>query len=435
MTSPEPSGNGRVPRAITALRSASTRRATLNALAGLPLAAGGLLLIAGILFLWVAATWSLAVGPTGGWGLAVLYALVAVAMPIPMLGVVRGLSRAQRSRLRAMLGVTIQRPATRPGRGPWPIGPWRTVTTWRQVGFHLLAFVIGGCGGALVVACWSAPAFAIGFVLASHPPVIGVLIAVVVAAAMVIVAPPIAGWVARSDESSARRLLGPTRSDELARQVASLTRTRTEIVAATDAERRRIERDLHDGAQQRLVSLAMNLGITRTTLTDVPDPVRQAIAEAHEEALLALSELREFIRGLHPAVLNDRGLDAALSGIAARAPLPVRLRVDIEPRCSASVEAVAYFIVSEALANIAKYARATRAEVSVTRAGEVLRIVVRDDGRGGAAIRPDDGSPPTGGGTGLRGLMQRAGSVGGTLTIDSPPGGPTTITGELPCES
>jgi signal transduction histidine kinase len=124
-------------------------------------------------------------------------------------------------------------------------------------------------------------------------------------------------------------------------QVESLARSRADIVAATDAERRRIERDLHDGAQQRLVSLALNLGIARANLTDTPEPARRAIAEAHDEALLALSELREFIRGLHPAVLNDRGLDAALSGIVARAPLPIRLRVDAATRSSPSVEAVA----------------------------------------------------------------------------------------------
>src|SRR6185437_4105578 len=139
------------------------------------------------------------------------------------------------------------------------------------------------------------------------------------------------------------------------------------------------------------------------------------IAAAHDEAVLALTELREFIRGLHPAVLSDRGLDAALSGLAARAPLPVRLRVDVAKPASPAVEAVAYFIVSEAITNVVKHAQAARAEVTVTRVGDVLRIAVTDDGRGGA-------SP--GEGTGLRGLEQRAAAVDGTLGIDSPPGGP-----------
>ena len=423
---------GRASTVLTAVWSARTRRAVLNAAAGLALAVGGVILIGAILFLWAAAVLSLVEGPTGGWGLAVFYVVVAVGMPIPMLWVVQGWSALQRDRLRAVLGVTVDPPFRQTGRGPWPIGPWRSASTWRQLSYHLLASVIGG-GAAFALVCWCAPVLAIGYVM-WRPSVVGGLVAVVVAAAMTVVAPPVALWVARVDESAARMLLGPSRSEELARQVESMTRVRTEIVAATDAERRRIERDLHDGAQQRLVSLAMNLGMARAAFTDAPEPVRQAIAEAHDEAILALTELREFIRGLHPAVLNDRGLDAALSGIAARAPLPVRLRVDVEPRCSASVEAVAYFIVSEALTNVAKYARATRADVTVNRIGAALRVVVSDDGRGGAAVPPDDGGTASSG-TGLRGLMQRAASVEGTLTIESPPGGPTTITAELPCES
>jgi signal transduction histidine kinase len=211
-----------------------------------------------------------------------------------------------------------------------------------------------------------------------------------------------------------------------------MTRSRAGAVAAADAERHRIERDLHDGAQQRLVSLAMNLGMARARFADSPEPVRQAIADAHDEAVLALSELREFIRGLHPAVLSDRGLNAALSGLAARAPLPVRLRVDVPRPASPTVEAVAYFIVSEALTNVAKHAQAARAEVTVLREGDVLRIAVTDDGCGGAVPATGDGDAA---GTGLRGLAQRAAAVDGTLTIDSPPGGPTVIAAELPCES
>ena len=176
------------------------------------------------------------------------------------------------------------------------------------------------------------------------------------------VAPWLARQVTRADEGLARALLGPSRGEALALRVDSLARSRADLVAAADAERRRIERDLHDGAQQRLVSLAMNLGMARERFAAEPEPVRQAIAGAHDEALLALSELREFIRGLHPAVLTDRGLGAALSGLAARAPLPVRLRVDLPRPASPGVEAVAYFIVSEALANVAKHARATRGD-------------------------------------------------------------------------
>jgi signal transduction histidine kinase len=169
--------------------------------------------------------------------------------------------------------------------------------------------------------------------------------------------------------------------------------------------------------------------MARASLTDLPEPVRQVIEQAHDEATEALAELRQLVRGLHPAVLDDRGLDAALSGIAANAPLPVRLRVDVAARCAPAVEAVAYFIVSEALTTVAKHANATHAEVSVERTGDRLHVVIADNGHGGATIDPD------GGGTGLRGLAQRAAAVDGTLTVESPTGGPTVITVELPCGS
>jgi signal transduction histidine kinase len=252
---------------------------------------------------------------------------------------------------------------------------------------------------------------------------------------MVRIAPWVARSVAGADEAGGRALLGPSRSEELALRVEALSRSRAEVVAATDAERRRIERDLHDGAQRRLVSLAMQLGMARAGLgDDVPAPLRQVIEQAHDEATEALAELRQLVRGLHPAVLDDRGLDAALSGIAANAPLPVRLRVDVAPRCSPAIEAIAYFVVSEALTNVAKHADAGQAEVSLERRGDRLGIVVSDDGRGGATL--DGGAAAAGGGgTGLRGLAQRAAAVDGTLTVHSPPGGPTAITVELPCES
>jgi signal transduction histidine kinase len=178
----------------------------------------------------------------------------------------------------------------------------------------------------------------------------------------------------------------------------------------------------------------MHLGMARASLTDAPEPVRQVIEQAHDEATEALAELRQLVRGLHPAVLDDRGLDAALSGIAANAPLPVRLRVDVPARCAPGVEAVAYFVVSEALTNVAKHAAAGHAEVIVKRTGDRLRIVVSDNGRGGATL-DGGGTAANGGGTGLRGLAQRAAAVDGTLTVTSPPGGPTAITVELPCGS
>ena len=221
-------------------------------------------------------------------------------------------------------------------------------------------------------------------------------------------------------------LLGPSRAVELERRVETLSQSRAGVVDAADAERRRIERDLHDGAQQRLVFLAMNLGIARETLIGLPPEARQVIVAAHDEAKEALTELRNLVRGLHPAVLNDRGLDAALSGIAARAPLPVQLTVDMTARASPTVEAVAYFVVSECLANIARHSNARLAAIDVRQTGGVLCIQVTDDGVGGA-------DPARG--TGLASLVQRARSVDGSLHLDSPLGGPTVVTAELPCES
>ena len=236
--------------------------------------------------------------------------------------------------------------------------------------------------------------------------------------------PPLAAALVRLEHRIAPAVLHDVRDDTLKQRVEDLTESRAGAVDAADAERRRIERDLHDGAQQRLVALALNLGIAKVALTDLPPEARQVIDEAHRDAKEAIEELSSLVRGLHPAVLDERGLDAALSGLAARAPVPVKLRVDMARRAAPAVEGVAYFVVSEALTNIAKYARATRAEVTVTRLGEILRVVVADDGVGGA--------DPSGG-TGLKGLAQRVGSVDGTFRMTSPAGGPTVMNVELPC--
>jgi signal transduction histidine kinase len=308
---------------------------------------------------------------------------------------------------------------------------------WRQVAYHLLALMISTVGFAVVTVAWSValaatPVLAYSWMLPDHgifdwnmrSPVtlVGLTLLGVL---LLVITPWLARGLAEVDIAAARSLLAPSRVEELARRVDTLTSSREGLVDAADAERRRIERDLHDGTQQRLVSLAMNLGMARAKLVDAPEPARRAVEEAHEEAKRALTELRGFIRGLHPAVLDDRGLDAALSGIAARAPLPVNVRVDAPRRCSPTIEAVAYFVVSEALTNVARHANATSAEVVVEQIGSSLRIVVMDNGRGGAS--PERGS-------GLRGLAQRAASVDGTLRIDSPAGGPTIVIVELPCE-
>ena len=304
--------------------------------------------------------------------------------------------------------------------------------TGRRLGYHAVVAPVLAAYALLVAIVWAAGvvvtgivAFLLVFPITSllrtpgdaGPAALGVVRPVLAAA------PRLAGIVAQLDVWAADALLGPSR---LQRRVADLTESRAGVVDAADAERRRIERDLHDGAQQRLVSLAMNLGLARAGLPDLPDEAKQVIADAHEEAKEALAELRTLVRGLHPAILDDRGLDAALSGIAARAPVPVRLRVDMADRASPTVEAVAYFMVAEALANIAKHAHATRAEIEVRGHVGVLTVTVTDDGIGGA-------DPSRG--TGLAGLAHRVRSVDGTLSLSSPAGGPTIVSAELPCAS
>ncbi|MCX5382597.1 histidine kinase [Streptomyces sp. NBC_00083] len=358
-----------------------------------------------------------------------LTALAAVLALCPLL------TTLQRSRFWSLTGHDI--PAIH-----WP-RPWyhrhgliprlRAETTWRQYGYHLLVSPLAALGGALVVIGWTAgAAFALVFSWAWALPagqrptgwsdkyvgftILGVL--------LLLATPALAALIARLDTGAATALLGPNRAKELERRVEDLAESRADVLDAADLERRRIERDLHDGAQQRLVSLAMNLGIARATLTDLPPEARAVIDEAHREAKEAIEELSNLVRGLHPAVLEDRGLDAAISGIAARAPFPVDLTVDLDRRPTPTIEAVAYFVVSETLANIAKHAHATRCSVHVRRHTTTLTITVTDNGIGGA-------DPAAG--TGLLGLHKRVGSIDGTLTITSPHGGPTTITVELPC--
>jgi signal transduction histidine kinase len=194
------------------------------------------------------------------------------------------------------------------------------------------------------------------------------------------------------------------------------------MVAAADAERRRIERDLHDGAQQRLVALAMTLG--RARASEDPVHTQRLVAEAHGEAKEALVELRNLARGIHPAVLTDRGLDAAVSALAARCPVPVAVDVDLPRRANPRVEAIAYFFVAEALTNVAKHSQGSRAWLSAEFQGDRLVVEVLDNGIGGAVLN----------GNGLGGLRDRVRAVDGEMHVVSPLGHGTTLRVELPCE-
>jgi len=214
------------------------------------------------------------------------------------------------------------------------------------------------------------------------------------------------------------------RARALRERVDHLRDARQRIIAAADAERRRIERDLHDGAQQRLVALTVMLGLAETRLADDPPGAAQLIAQAREEAQLAIKELRELAHGIHPTLLSERGLGAALEALATRAPLPVEVRGVPAVRLPSAVESTAYFVTAEALTNVAKYARAAQAFVHLSLEDACLHLQVGDDGVGGA--------DPSG--TGLRGLRDRVDALDGALEVDSPPGGGTTVRVELPVQ-
>jgi signal transduction histidine kinase len=237
-------------------------------------------------------------------------------------------------------------------------------------------------------------------------------------AALALLAAP---WLLRGYGRAASSLLAPTRQAEIER----LAEARSQAVAAAEAERRRIERDLHDGLQPRLVSLAVDLGIAEARFGKDPEGSRALLARAHQDAKTAIEELRGLVRGIHPSVLDGRGLDAALSALIASCPVPVSLHVDLPRRPDPIREAAAYYVTAEAITNIAKHASARRAAVTVGAEERNLRVVVEDDGSGGARIEP---------GGGLAGLAARIRSIDGTFTVSSPPGGPTRVEAVIPCE-
>jgi signal transduction histidine kinase len=223
----------------------------------------------------------------------------------------------------------------------------------------------------------------------------------------------------------ARTLLGPS-DPALVSRVEELTESRAATVDAQAAELRRIERDLHDGAQARLAALSMNLGMAEEMVARDPAQAAALLTEARESASTALSELRDLVRGIHPPVLADRGLDGAVKALAMSCPFKVDVTFDVPGRPPAPVESAAYFAVAECLANAVKYSAATTAWIQITHEDEKLHMIVGDDGVGGAVIRP---------GGGLYGIERRLAAFDGTLTVVSPSAGPTTVIMELPCES
>jgi signal transduction histidine kinase len=384
------------------------------------------------------------IGVMLSFGLLPLF-LVGVPLLALVLAVAEQFARFERGRFAVTLGERIADPRLPRVEGDsWLRRQRRRLTadyTWRAVGYELLLFPVGSLTFALAIALWSAPIALLtlptyNWALPNGGADVGlftvrtVLATVLVGLAGLVllwVAPYAVRGLAAVHAAVAQAMLGPWSAKKMAERVGQLEQSRARVVDSAEAERRRIERDLHDGAQQRLVALAMNLGRARSRYEEDPVAARELLEEAHTEAKQALVELRNLARGIHPAVLADRGLDAALSGLAGRSPVPVTVEVDAGARPSRTIEAIAYFVVAEALTNIAKHARASHASVVVRRVDGILRIVVTDDGVGGADL--------SSGGTGLAGLADRVSGVDGRLALRSPAGGPTVLTVELPCGS
>jgi signal transduction histidine kinase len=223
----------------------------------------------------------------------------------------------------------------------------------------------------------------------------------------------------------ASSMLAPTQHAELTLRVHELTQTRSEVLDTGAAEIRRIERDLHDGAQARLVAMGMTLDAAGQIIDTNPEAARALLYEARDASVKALAELRNLVRGIHPPILADRGLADAIRALAMDSPMRIHLASDLYGRASAPIESGAYFAVSELLANVSKHAEARETWVDLRYTDGMLRIGVTDNGHGGAD--PARGS-------GLRGIERRLAAFDGVLAVSSPPGGPTAVTMEIPCE-
>jgi signal transduction histidine kinase len=379
---------------------------------------------------------------------AVAAALIPVWVGVPLtllaLAALRRFANLRRSWAGRALGVEIPRPYRPAGLRGW-FARLRAVArdpaTWRDLAWVPLdatagtvlrllpvALLVLGLGGLAVPAIWPLlPAGTdlgyLGLVRVTDQPSANL---VALEGVLVLL---LWGWATprllRADAHLARLLLGPTEGARLASRVAELTETRAETVDTQAAELRRIERDLHDGVQARLVALGMSLGMADEAVGEDPEAARELLAEARQATSQALAELRDVVRGIHPPVLADRGLDGAVRALALASPLPTDVQVNIPGRLPAPVESAAYFAVAEALTNVIKHSQAGRCWVRLRHAGGRLAMEVGDDGKGGAEPA---------GGSGLPGIRRRLAAFDGTLVVTSPPGGPTVVSMELPCE-
>jgi signal transduction histidine kinase len=351
----------------------------------------------------------------------------------------------ERRLMKAAFGVEIPDPYRPLPKGDNLFKKWKAMAvdpaTWKDLVYLFLIFPLGTAEFVLSVALWSASAALIALPLTvnwqqagfmyltiGHHQIwfdntLATLPAIPLGLALAAVTLYVVRGVGYAHGALATYLLGPNETQRLRARTEQLQASRARGVDAAEAERRRIERDLHDGAQQQLLGVAMDLGRARAKLETDPAAAQELIQQAHAGAKEAIAELRNLARGIYPAILTDRGLDAAISAVAARTPVPVAVDVDLPTRPPAAVESIAYFIVSEALTNVGKYARATHASVRITRDQNWIVVEISDNGVGGAAATP---------GGGLSGLADRAAGIDGILTVNSPQGGPTVIRADLP---
>ncbi|MGW1727002.1 sensor histidine kinase [Streptomyces sp. NPDC002306] len=380
-------------------------------------------------------------------GAGLLVTFIGIPVLAAGLAGCRGLGALERARARGMLGLEVGDPEPLRTRGhgawAWMAALMKSGTSWRQLMYAVIHFPWAVFSFCVAVTFWT-----YGWATLTYPlwfwvfPLYGgqdglqlygdeqhriyldnpfeITVTALVGLLFTLATPWIIRALTQVDRLLVHGLLGPSR---LASRVVELESDRGVVVDTAAADLRRIERDLHDGAQARLVALAMDLGLAKEKLTEDPQEAARMVDNAHGEVKTALQELRDLARGIHPAVLTDRGLDAALSSVASRCTVPVRVDVDLTERPTQAIEGIAYFTVSELLQNISKHSGARTASVDVWRAEDRLMLQVVDDGVGGA-----DAS----GGSGLAGLAGRFDAVDGILVVDSPAGGPTRVTAELP---
>ncbi|MGV9288716.1 sensor histidine kinase [Streptomyces sp. NPDC003719] len=380
-------------------------------------------------------------------GAGLLVTFLGVPVLAAALAGCRGIGALERARARGLLGLDVAAPeplrAGKPGAMAWIGAVLKSGSSWRSLLYALVQFPWSVFSFVVSVTFWS-----VGWTMLTYPVWFWVFPAyagqdglqlygdgthriyldnpfeITVTALVGLLVTLVTPWIVRAlttvDRLLVHGLLGPSR---LATRVVELESDRGVVVDTAAADLRRIERDLHDGAQARLVNLAMDLGLAKEKLREDPQEAARMVGEAHGEVKTALQELRDLARGIHPAVLTDRGLDAALSSVASRCAVPVRVEVDLAERPASAIEGIAYFTVSELLQNISKHARATAAAVEVWRVENRLMIQVVDNGVGGARAST---------GSGLAGLAERLDAVDGILVVDSPAGGPTRVTAELP---